>query len=366
MKRITKQLFTLSSISLFALSLVGCHNEVFKVTFKDRDGNVIYETKVKYGENAKFVGDLPHVPADKVYCYPFTGWSKSIKHVTSNLEVTAVHGQEYNIYDFDFVIDPRVFQGVTSFDENTTTFIGYYNFMGGILVYLKEGVMEDGEEKTSTSVPVDDTELVNFDYSQVDISTNGTYPFSMTVMGLKKETTIKVVTNTSNWTKIKEVGTPYKTSVTGPDFESSIDLVYFYEEGGFIFDSITLDEFDPFYYEEVEENVFVITSEDESTNCKYIINGDGEFATYDIDGVMHNIDNAGNEFQWVQFTTATEFTEEKTGYAFIGAMTYAQSHHTLTVKYEYNPDTLEMKIFAPLGFNSLKYNPETGHLERIE
>ena len=362
MKKSAKKIFTFSSLALLTLPLMGCHNEVFKVTFKDRDGNVIYETNVKYGGTAQFVGDLPTVPADKVHCYPFVKWSESIENVTSNLEVTAVHGEEYNIYDFDFVSSAKVFNGAETFDENTTDFISYYNFMGGIMVEFKEAVFEDGEKSTSVMVPID-SELVSFDYTKVDTSKNGDYPFSLTVEGLTKETTITVVTDTRPWKEEKSTSfsAPYGSDVTGPDFESHIDGGTFYEGGGFLFDCTTLDEFDPFFCEEVEENVFVITSEDGVTNCKYTINENGKFVNFGVSGSMHNI--VGTHYDFVQFTTASEFTEEKEGYAFLKANILTTGYYTLTVKYEYNQDTKEVKLYAPIYFNSLQYNTETGQIE---
>lgn len=359
-EKITKKLFTFSSLALLTLPLMSCHNEVFKVTFKDRDGNVIYETNVKYGGTAQFVGDLPTVPADKVHCYPFVKWSESIENVTSNLEVTAVHGEEYNIYDFDFVSSAKVFNCAETFDENTTNFIGYYTFMGGIMVEFKEAVIEDGEKSTCEMVPID-SELVSFDYTKVDTSKNGVYPYSITVEGLTKESTIEVVTDTRPWKSIKSVSAPYKSSVTGPDFDSYIDGGTLYEGGGFLFDSLTLDEFDPFFCEEVEENVFVITSEDGVANCKYMINEEGYFVNFGVTGSMHNI--VGTHYDWVQFTTASEFTEEKEGYAFLKANILTTGYYTLTVKYEYNQDTKEVKLYAPIYFNSLQYNTETGQIE---
>ena len=128
-----------------------------------------------------------------------------------------------------------------------------------------------------------------------------------------------------------------------------------------MFDSLTLDEFDPFFCEEVEENVFVITSEDGVANCKYMINEEGYFVNFGVSGSMHNI--VGTHYDWVQFTTASEFTEEKEGYAFIEAKILTTGYYALTVKYEYNQDTKAVKLYAPIYFNSLQYNTETGQIE---
>ena len=341
---------------------MGCHNEVFKVTFKDYDGNVIYETKVKYGGTAKFEGDLPHISADKTYCYPFTGWDKSIKNVTSNLEVTATHGQEYNIEDFDFVTDAKVFQGVETYDDNTTNYIGYLDYMGGIQTTLKESVVEDGEEHVLDFVPLD-SELVNFDYSQVNIQEKGTYTLKITAKGMEKEFPLKVVTNTSKWGEPIETFSVDSelTYATGPDFFDKLGTLEFYDGGNCLVRTLSLDEFDPFVYEKVDENVYVIRSEDGNVDCKYEI-VDGKPDNFVVSGSMHHI--SGSYYEWVQFTTATEFTEEKEGYAYIEACVYGGSLSKLTTKYKYDPDTQEVKLFSgALDNGTLKYNPESGDIE---
>ena len=136
-----KKLLLVASASLL---LVGCspsggetHNEVFNVSFKDYDGKVIYTTQVKYGETAKFVGDLPKIPADLEKCYPFTGWDKPLENVTSDLVLNPTHGEEPNISDFEFVDDCRVFQNAEELNDETTSYIGYLKMMG-FIAFLKE------------------------------------------------------------------------------------------------------------------------------------------------------------------------------------------------------------------------------------
>ena len=64
--------------------------EVYTVTFKDYDGTVLKEAKVKEGKTA-----LPPTMKDRLG-YKFTGWSKSITNVSSDFEVTA----QYQLIDY--------------------------------------------------------------------------------------------------------------------------------------------------------------------------------------------------------------------------------------------------------------------------
>ncbi len=64
------------------------YDQMFTVTFKNYDGNVITTVTVKRGESATAPSD-PSKPADANYEYEFDGWDTAFTNVTSNLEVTA-------------------------------------------------------------------------------------------------------------------------------------------------------------------------------------------------------------------------------------------------------------------------------------
>ena len=73
------------------LEVTAQYAKVYNVTFKDKDGNVIEEVKVKEGEAAT----APAAPA--VEGLEFTGWDKEISNVTSDLEVTAQYAEVYTV-----------------------------------------------------------------------------------------------------------------------------------------------------------------------------------------------------------------------------------------------------------------------------
>ena len=64
------------------------YDQMFTVTFKNYDGNVITTVSVKKGDSATAPA-APSKPADADYEYEFDGWDKEFTNVTSNLEVTA-------------------------------------------------------------------------------------------------------------------------------------------------------------------------------------------------------------------------------------------------------------------------------------
>ena len=63
----------------------------YNVIFKDKDGNVIEEVKVKEGEAA----NAPAAPV--VTGFEFTGWDKDFNNVTSDLEVTAQYVKIFTV-----------------------------------------------------------------------------------------------------------------------------------------------------------------------------------------------------------------------------------------------------------------------------
>ena len=357
MKKFRKLLLVASA----SLLLVGCspsggetHNEVFNVSFKDYDGKVIYTTQVKYGETAKFVGDLPKIPADLEKCFPFTGWDKSLENVTSDLVLNPTHGEEPNISDFQFVDDCRVFQNAEEFNDETTSYIGYLQMIG-FFTFLKEDVEVEGSVKSSIIIDYDD-DGVEFDYSKVDLSKEGDYPFTVSVRGFVKKSSIKVVPDSRKWTGKQKKTAGYETY--DPNLAGKIDNFYFYDDNKCILDSTTFDEFYPLTYEMVEDNkAVIIRNDDGSIDCKYRINE--MIVPYAIEGVKTGV--AGVFYDSLQIFTANNFTEVTSEYAYIVARVQDAVFY-LTTKYEYNTETKEMKLFAPLEFNTMTYDAEKGIL----
>ena len=353
-----KKILLVASASLL---LVGCsssgeetHNEVFNVSFKDYDGKVIYTTQVKYGETAKFEGDLPKIPAELEKRYPFTGWDKSLENVISDLVLNPTHGEESNIEDFSFVDDCRVFQNAEELNDETTSYIGYLEMMG-FPTFLKEEIEVEGSVKSTIIIDYDD-DGIEFDYSKVDLTKEGDYPFTVSVYGFVKESTIKVVPDSRKWTGRQEKTAGYETY--DPNLAGKIDHFYFYDDKKCILDSTTFDEFYPLTYEMVEDNkAVVIRSEDGSIDCKYRINE--MIVPYAVEGVQTGV--AGVRYDSLQIFTANNFTEATSDYAYIVAR-LQEAVFYLTTKYEYNTETKKMKLFAPLYFNSLTYDSESGVL----
>ncbi len=66
---------------------------IYTVTFKNYNGNVLQEAKVVHGDDAVYTGPTPTKPSttsgDYTYTYTFSGWSSSIKNIQSDKTVTA-------------------------------------------------------------------------------------------------------------------------------------------------------------------------------------------------------------------------------------------------------------------------------------
>lgn len=62
----------------------------YTVVFKNYDGTKLYETVVKEGKTAEYVGAIPTKPAEGYLEYVFNGWDKNLTNVSSNFETTAV------------------------------------------------------------------------------------------------------------------------------------------------------------------------------------------------------------------------------------------------------------------------------------
>ena len=174
----------------------------------------------------------------------------------------------------------------------------------------------------------------------------------MRYFGFAKESTIKVVTDTRQWTHPQKKTGGYETR--DPNLAGKIDEFYFYDDNKCIIQSTTYDEFYPLRYEMVEDNkAVIIRNEDSSIDCKYRIN---EFIDpYAIEGVKTGV--AGVRYDSLQIFTEHEFTVETNGYAYIVAR-LQEAVFYLTTKYEYNPITKGLKLFASVYFNSLTYDAE--------
>ena len=331
----------------------------YVVNFYNYDDTLLDSCTVVSGEAATYSKDTPSKPATLEYYYEFKCWDKDITNVTSNLNVKATYEEKYNISDYYFVSDCRVFQDAETFDEDTTSYVGYLKQIG-FMADLKEGVEVDGQTKTFVIIDYDD-ESVKFDYSKVNLSKKGDYPFTVTVRGLTKESSIKVVTNTSKWTHIEDK--PTHLYVYDPNLYGKTDRFKFYEDNNCILDSTLCGEFYPFKYEMASDNSYVIIrNEDGSIECKYSYDGD-YINYYEITAVEHIV--VGTMCDWVKLFTESDFTIVNSGYAYI-ASGLAGTPYNLTTKYEYNPETKKMKLFATTGFDSLTYNPETGELVYTE
>lgn len=371
MKRL---LFTLTTTLLVSLCLAGCNTnssesttstepttvepvQTFTVNFYDFEDNKIYETQVQSGGTATFVGDLPSIPATLEKIYPFTGWDTSLENVTCNLDVKPTHGEEYNIYDFEFVSDCKVFQNAAEFNEDTTDYIGFIKQFG-FVTYLQEGVSVDGSWKTTDIIDYDD-ETVEFDYSGVDVTKKGDYTLKVTVRGLTKEFPIKVVTNTDEWVLDKKVDVVYDNY--DPDF-SHLEAVYLYEDNKCLLDSSIHDKFDAYSYELADENTtIIIRSEDGISDCKYSYAE--KIGAYKIGTNPCYIN--GSFYDFIKIFTVDDFTTTTTGYAYIEAKLYS-AVFGVSPKYEYNPDTKEMKIYTPFLYGHVHYDPDSGSLVYTE
>ena len=65
--------------------------KTYTVTFKDYNGNILYEGNVKEGKDAVYPYPNPTREKDLDYTYTFKGWSKSLQNITENLEVEALY-----------------------------------------------------------------------------------------------------------------------------------------------------------------------------------------------------------------------------------------------------------------------------------
>ena len=73
---------------------------------------------------------------------------------------------------------------------------------------------------------------------------------------------------------------------------------------------------------------------------------------------MHYIN--GSFYDFIKIFTVDDFTTTTTGYAYIEAKLYADIFG-VSPKYEYNPDTKEMKIYTPFLYGHVHYDPDSGN-----
>ena len=65
----------------------------YTVTFKNYDGTVLYETRVKEGENATYSGATPTREETAEYSYTFKGWNQSLDNITSDRILIAQYNE---------------------------------------------------------------------------------------------------------------------------------------------------------------------------------------------------------------------------------------------------------------------------------
>ena len=75
----------------------------FKVTFKDGDGNIVYETNVVENGEAIYVGDTPTKSETAQYVYTFDRWDRSLKPILSDTVINAVFTATTKVYTIKFV-----------------------------------------------------------------------------------------------------------------------------------------------------------------------------------------------------------------------------------------------------------------------
>ena len=66
---------------------------IYKVTFQNYDGTILYETEVEEGQTAEYIGETPTKPVEegKVdYTYEFVGWDKELQNISEDTITTAM------------------------------------------------------------------------------------------------------------------------------------------------------------------------------------------------------------------------------------------------------------------------------------
>ena len=121
MKKIMISLLTLMIFSIVGLIIiVNFNNEDFKytctVSWRNYDGKIIYEEKVKKGQLPKYSKEEPKRDSDKIADYTFSGWLPEVKTVDGDINYIAkydvsmkefglVASQESGFYDEGFELN---------------------------------------------------------------------------------------------------------------------------------------------------------------------------------------------------------------------------------------------------------------------
>ncbi len=66
---------------------------IYKVTFQNYDGTILYETEVEEGQTAEYVGEKPTKPVEEGktdYTYEFIGWDKELQNISEDTITTAM------------------------------------------------------------------------------------------------------------------------------------------------------------------------------------------------------------------------------------------------------------------------------------
>ena len=218
---------TYLTVTLLASSVFGCvrnQDTYFKVTFKNYDDTILYQTRVKKGGTAIYDKDTPTRPATFDYYYEFLAWDKDLTNVTENLEVKATYNEKSNhkelVVDYNF----EIIEHAERPDENTTNYLGHGK--SGKL-YLNEPVTIEGEQVEYQSINFDDME---FDYAVVDFNTVGEYPFTITYDKLSVADYLDVVPDVSKWTYKRTYTGSATQNVNGPEWWK-MEYIDFYNEG---------------------------------------------------------------------------------------------------------------------------------------
>ena len=103
----------------------------YTVSFKNYDGNLLYETYVEEGSDASYLGDIPTREETSEYIYTFSGWNQSLEDISSDLvciaqytetkkEVKTYYTVTFRNYDNSLLSQSTVEKGKDAVYEGTT------------------------------------------------------------------------------------------------------------------------------------------------------------------------------------------------------------------------------------------------------
>ena len=115
-------------LALTAIALVGCGNKTrptYTVTFKNYDGSLLSESKVKKGDTVIYKGQDPYRANTSEYTYTFSGWDQPLENILSNctryaqfteaaIPVTHYYTVSFKNYDGTLLYDDYVVEGGTA------------------------------------------------------------------------------------------------------------------------------------------------------------------------------------------------------------------------------------------------------------